>query len=54
MPYKIRPSKIDGVEGWRVRSQDGTFLSKKPLTKKQAMKQMRAVILTELGIKRKK
>ena len=54
MPYKLKRSVAGGKPGWRVQSKDGTYLSKKALPKERAMKQMTAVILTELGIKRKK
>lgn len=43
MPYQIVPFK----NGYRVKSQDGKFLSKKPLTKENAHKQMIAVLINE-------
>lgn len=50
MPYEIVQSVAGGIKGWRVRK-EGTkeYFSKKAFkTKEKAMKQMRAIILSEL------
>lgn len=44
MPYQV--VRVTG--GYKVRSQDGTLLSKKPLTKSKAEKQRIAVTLSYL------
>lgn len=52
MPYIITPYKY----GFRVckASQPKVCFSKKPLTKKQAVKQRTAINLSELGLTRKR
>jgi hypothetical protein len=49
MPYKVVP--VSG--GYKVRSEGGTMLSKKALSKTRAEKQRIAATLSYLGIKKK-
>lgn len=48
MPYKV--ICVDG--GYKVESSQGVTLSKKPLRKKVAIKQMKAVYMKEFGKKK--
>lgn len=52
MPYKVTPFKY----GFRVckANEPKVCFSKKPLTKKQALKQRTAINLSELGLSRKR
>jgi hypothetical protein len=47
MPYTLVKSVAGGKKGYRVRSQDGTYLSKNALPRERAVKQLRAVYLAE-------
>ena len=50
MPFET--IKVPG--GWKVKSEGGTMLSKKALSKTRAEKQRIAATLSYLGIKKKK
>jgi len=52
MPYMIKPV----AKGYKVAKKDdpSKVFSKKPLTRERAVKQMKAIILSELKRKRKK
>lgn len=53
MPYSLIESRAGGKKGWRVRSQDGTYLSKNALPRATAIRQLRAVYFQEMRQKKK-
>lgn len=53
MPYKMIASVAGGKKGFRIRSQDGTYLSKNALPRATAIRQLRAVYFQEMRQKKK-